>query len=235
VSLIAGVDACRAGWVSASKDMRHGRISLTLHRKISEILHPFSSYEVIAIDIPIGLIDKQARICDLEAKKILGRRHMCIFPAPPRLVVEQGKDRGHASRISMKLQGRKVSCQTWNIVPKIREVDIALKSLGEGLQVIEVHPELSFYEMNNKEIVAQSKKTEEGKNARLELIRNHLNIEEPLKLRPEGARKTDLSDDDIVDAFSALWTALRKYNHQSIPLPDKIFLDSEKIRMSIWR
>jgi predicted RNase H-like nuclease len=45
---------------------------------------------VIAIDIPIGLrSDCKHRACDKEARKLLQRRHVCIFTPPTRTALSR--------------------------------------------------------------------------------------------------------------------------------------------------
>ena len=41
-------------------------------------------FDLVGIDMPIGLIDGPPRACDVAARKYLGRAGSSVFPAPPR-------------------------------------------------------------------------------------------------------------------------------------------------------
>ncbi len=62
-----------------------------------------------------------------------------------------------------RAQGKGLSKQAWAIVPKIREVDEALR-VDERLRdkVKEVHPELCFTVMNDGTPMAHAKRTDAG-------------------------------------------------------------------------
>src|SRR5207249_2068328 len=72
--------------------------------------------------------------------------------------------------------------------------------------VYEIHPELSFCSWNGQPL-STSKKTEPGFNARLELVEREFSGGY-LAVR-RCFRKSVVGDDDILDAFAALWTARR--------------------------
>jgi predicted RNase H-like nuclease len=94
----------------------------------------------------------------------------------------------------------------------------------------EVHPELSFT-LWAPSITMPSKKTEAGRLARLELVEKYL----PgayAAVRAAIPRKA-CRDDDILDAFAALWSAERILANTALTLPATPACDSEGLRMQI--
>src|SRR5207249_7904068 len=91
--LVAGVDGCRAGWLVVLVDERGHSISssqVRLCTEFEEILSLFPAPAVIAVDIPIGLLDRPqegGRVCDQEARRMLGRRASSVFSPPTRQVL----------------------------------------------------------------------------------------------------------------------------------------------------
>jgi len=89
-----------------------------------------------------------------------------------------------------------LSKQTFNLIPKIRELD-ALMTPERQRTVVEAHPELGFARLRGEPCLA-SKRTVEGREERRALIR--LSIERP----PRGA-----AWDDVLDACALVPTARR--------------------------
>ena len=75
-----GIDGARGGWVVAT--WAHGEISLNLYRTLSEV--PIHKPCRVLVDMPIGLPAHHRRLCDSEARNILGQRRSTIFPVPSR-------------------------------------------------------------------------------------------------------------------------------------------------------
>src|SRR5260221_3492892 len=101
-----------------------------------------------------------------------------------------------------------MSRQAWAIVEKVVQVDKVL-CYEQTLQcrVREVHAEVSFYCLAGKRAMQYSKKSLAGHNERRRLL-------EPIfgqALNDALAKKSSLgsAQDDILDAFVALWTAER--------------------------
>lgn len=116
------------------------------------------------------------------------------------------------------------------IYPKIREVDEALQANADlRSRVVEVHPELTFRTWAEFPILP-GKKTAEGHAIRRNLIASHFG---PLAF--ESARNQvqprHASNDDIADAFAALWTAQRIVNGKSQTLPPDPPIDSRGLPM----
>ena len=80
---VAGVDGTPGGWAVIL--MQTGRLAIRKVAALSSILDEGTDFDIIAIDIPIGLLDAYesgGRACDRAARKFLGKlRGNSIFPA----------------------------------------------------------------------------------------------------------------------------------------------------------
>src|SRR5262245_17947920 len=88
---LAGIDGCRGGWlcVLAAGDGR--TLTARVEVSLGVLLCDLPRETLMAIDIPIGLVDRGARRCDLEARLCLGPgRGSSVFPAPLRCVLSAG-------------------------------------------------------------------------------------------------------------------------------------------------
>jgi predicted RNase H-like nuclease len=183
----AGIDGCKAGWIVATERgvVVHTRLQLDL-------------FALVGIDIPIGLIDGSRRTCDLAARKYLESAGSSVFPAPPRAALSF-TDYPSALAAAWAASGRGISKQTFNIMPKIAEVDRLIDESNQH-RVIEVHPECTFKKMNcDKKLL--SKKTSEGLRARRRLLSDHFDIP---SAPPAGSAM-----DDMLDAYAVLWSTRR--------------------------
>lgn len=227
--IVAGADGCPGGWICLTKDLITGALGFQLYPTANAMIFQIPTPEVLMIDIPIGLTNANGRDCDREARALLGRRHVCVFSAPIRPSLG-ATTRQQASQITQAIDGRRVGCQAWAIVPKIRQVDAVL-SVAPQLQnrVFEVHPELSFCEWRGGMPFQHGKKSRQERNARQSLVGNFFaNVRQAFRVGHVG-------HDDIADAFAALWTAERKYHGQAIVTPAIPPVDQLGLRMEIWR
>ena len=96
----------------------------------------------VAIDMPIGLLDRHPRICEVEARRLLGPRRSSVFPSPIRAVLDAA-DYDEARRISRAAVDRAPSRQAFNLVPAIRHLDHLVEP-GDQERLVEAHPELAF-------------------------------------------------------------------------------------------
>lgn len=228
---ICGVDGCRGGWVAVSKDLNSGRVSWRMHESIEALASQVPEYELIAIDIPIGLPDTGPRLCDLEARKLLGARGSSVFPAPVRAVLNATSP-DEASAIRYRLEGKKMSRQAFGILPKIKQVDDALRmDIGLRSQLREVHPEVCFYFLADGKPMQHSKKTAEGRAERLALLTPTFGESVSQALMERRALQSGV--DDVLDAFAALWTAERITNGTCASVPSEPVRDAFGLRMEI--
>ena len=220
--LLRGVDGCRAGWLVLSRPALQGPPPW---RQVEARLLPDASAlavgaetAITAIDIPIGLADAGPRRCDEEARRRLGPRRSSVFPAPPRQVLDAA-DHQQACRISRSLDGRGLSVQTWNIVPKVRQVDGLLRQQPHlRPRVQEVHPELAFQVWNGGLPLRHGKRCREGRAERLALCeREFPGTWASIRAR---FRRSDVADDDILDALALLRSAARLWCGEATVLPE---------------
>src|SRR4249919_1834882 len=128
---VAGVDGCRGGWIIATP---------TTVRVTREL--DVEQFDLVGIDMPIGLIDGPPRACDIAARKYLERAGSSVFPAPPRAALGHSDSRD-ALAASRAATGRGISKQTFNIMPKVAELDRLINESNQH-SIIEVHPECAF-------------------------------------------------------------------------------------------
>lgn len=171
MALICGVDGCRGGWVAVQENLDAREISWCVVPTLRELATSKSPPQVIALDVPIGLPDKGSRACDLEARQLLGRgRASSVFPAPIRPVL-QASSHAEANAAGAAVDGRRLSIQTWSIIPKIREVDELLRAEnGLRTKVREVHPEICFYFMAGHRPMQFAKTIRAGRYERRSLL-----------------------------------------------------------------
>ena len=195
--LVAGVDGMRGGWVAVVlRDGRFERAEALI--PIETDLDPLDDAEVIAIDIPIGF---GPRAADHEAKRALAGNASTVFLTPSRDVLQ-----------TPFRAGLGCSAQAHALGPRVIHItDLA----HSDPRLHEVHPELSFQEMNGGHPLGLRKKSAGGALRRIEL------------LAEQGIALGDLGEaspaplDDVLDAAAAAWSAQRiaRGEHRSLPDP----------------
>jgi predicted RNase H-like nuclease len=125
-----------------------------------------------------------------------------------------------------------MSRQAWAILPKIREVDMFVRS-DPALQrwVREVHPEVCFWAWNGNTPMSHRKKSGAGRTEREQLV-------QPAYAEAYDKARTALprgryGNDDLLDAFAALWTAERFLTGTAVVLPEAPPLDAFGLRMEM--
>jgi predicted RNase H-like nuclease len=216
--LYVGADGCHAGWFWVALD-EQDNYQIGIDARIVDVVTRFKSARLVLIDIPIGLRDscKKERLCDLEARRVLGpSRASSVFPVPCRAAVGSNCYT-EAVNINRELCGRGVSKQTWNIVPKIKEVDKLMRQI-EPRNVKEIHPEVCFWALNASAAMKHNKKTDSGFDERIETLNCFLAVGRSIVNDglTEFARK-DVVRDDIVDALAAAVTARCESHLRTLP------------------
>ncbi|MFI9653852.1 DUF429 domain-containing protein [Guyparkeria sp. GHLCS8-2] len=176
--------------------------------RLDELLARFEGVGLVAIDMPIGLSESAPRECDRAARARLGARGSSVFPAPlrPTLLAATHPE---ASTLSRRGGGHGVSAQAWNLFPKVRELDDLLRARPEWRdRLAEVHPELSFLALNGDAPLLASKHRIDGIYRRRTLIAEAFSMAaiESVVAQLAGTR---VKEDDMLDAFAALWSAHR--------------------------
>jgi predicted RNase H-like nuclease len=213
-----GVDGCRGGWVVAVVDAPGMETRFALVECLDDVLRVARiGRATIVIDVPIGLPDAGPRLCDVEARSLLGRRlGASVFPAPCRVALRGVNDYDRASRLNHRASGRRLSKQSFHLLSRIAHVD---GILGPALQraVREGHPELIFRLLAGRDL-AHGKKTPDGQQERQLLLEAA-----GLRLDPHAARlrlgASQAGLDDILDAAACAYAAWRVAEGRAFALP----------------
>ncbi len=218
VTQVLGIDGCRAGWFAIVN--QDGHWSYTLAPSIDILLGDHAEAERIFIDIPLGLADDQTRECDQLARRLLSPyRHSSVFSTPVREAVYAG-NYAQACQINAQQTARRITRQTWNICPKIREVDSWLHQTPEAQsRVYESHPEVAFYALNRARPLETRKKSPEGREQRLTLLTQAMgNAPRLYDQAVHQYPRTQLQTDDILDAMVlAVMASCRETDHSYLP------------------
>jgi predicted RNase H-like nuclease len=202
MTIAIGIDGCKRGWFFFRFEDGVGTFGMSA--SLADILTGQSPDASVLIDIPIGLTEsgKTERLCDLEARDLLRpKRHSSVFPVPCRQAVA-AESYEAASRKNKQITGRKLSRQSWAMVPKIREVDEMLRT-AQGLRhsVREAHPELLFRGLAGGPM-RHGKKTREGFAERMTILQLFEPDAKTLIASAYLAHgEYDAVRDDILDAF----------------------------------
>jgi predicted RNase H-like nuclease len=229
---ISGVDGCSWGWLAVTKELPTGRISWDVHTSTESLFAEHWAAKVIAIDIPIGLPERGARMCDLKARQLLGRqRGDTIFAAPTRPQLSTD-DADGAQPASGGAQGRKRSWHALRVLKRITQVDTILRKMPGLREIVhEIHPEVSFFFLGGGRPTRHSKETAVGRAERESLLTAAFGraVVDALTI----CFYTQTTVDDVFDAFAALWTAERIRKKAHLTLPPAPPLDTAGLRMEI--
>ena len=231
---VAGVDGTPGGW--AVIIMQAGRSVIRKVATLSSILDGGMDFDIIAIDIPIGLLDAYevgGRACDRAARRFLGRpRSSSVFAAPVRTVLAATSwdDACARSRTSAP-HGKALTKQTFAILLKIREVNELLQTRHGLREVVrEVHPEVSFCELAGKPMKYNKAAVPGREERRRALSRSFPEFH----VIEKSGRDQGLPIEDILDAAVACWSALRLAGGKGHSLPTAVPLDTTGLPMAIW-
>ncbi len=218
---VLGVDGCRGGWVGALLVPGAPRPRVVLAPTVAELVEMVRAevaLRVVGIDIPIGLPDAGLRRADALARKALRGRASSVFTTLTRPAYAE-PNRAQADAVNRRLTGQGVGAQAFALRAKILEVDAWVRS-RPTVEVLEVHPEVSFVEMAGAAMPA-GKRSEEGRAARLAALAA-AGIPRPSVLEGSG-----YAADDVLDACAVAWTAARRAagRSRSLPAPPELFSD----------
>jgi len=174
---------------------------------LPELTDVLAACHTVAVDVPIGLSDTQARGCDLAAKKALGVRHSSLFltPVRPALLCDTHAE---ATKTNHALTGQGISIQAFGLRQKIGETEQFLHTFPKRLY--ETHPELCFTHLTGAPLSA-AKTTWAGVIQRINALATvGITLDTCL---PAGAK---CGADDMLDAAVASNTARRIAHNQAI-------------------
>ncbi|MEO1290707.1 MAG: DUF429 domain-containing protein [Chloroflexota bacterium] len=225
-----GIDGCKGGWIAIGLQ-QDGAHHIAYAPDIATFWAQYCPQsQLVLIDMPIGLTsDSEGRLTEDATRQVLGNRHSSVFPVPTRDAIEHGGTHGFtdehyriACDINRDVEGKAFSKQSWNISGKIYELDTYLRQKPSRKHVIlESHPEVMFWALNNQTPMAYSKKSGLGFNERLSILKRYQpNALEIIEQAYTEHRKV-LADDDIVDGL-ALAIGARMSKLRTLPSRPKI-------------
>ena len=219
---VLGVDACRSGWVGVviDTDRRTSVFTAATISSLVALVRETYDVSVVAVDIPIGLPDAGGRLADAEARRELVGKSSSLFSTPVRAALEAPTyEAGRAANLAATDGRTSVSAQAYALRDKVLQVDAWVRG-RPGVEVVEVHPELSFARMAGSPVLA-SKKDGDGVRARREALAAH-GIAAPPWFRGSG-----FGEDDLLDACAAAWSAVRHSlgRSESFPEAPEVFSD----------
>src|ERR1700722_12349835 len=200
-SIVAGVTPCAPGWLVMSAKLNGATFAPELPRVLSsfaEVLDERPAFSVIALNAPIGYVDENkvgGRTCDRLARSLLGRRGSTVHNAPSRASLKE-------AAAEPAVDG--LDAISTALLPRYREVAAEMAPYRQRT-VFEVHPELSFFQLNSDVPLRWTKKFEVGREERRTLL---------IKKIPGIDRALECEFDDVplahlLDAAALLWTARR--------------------------
>ena len=166
-----GIDGAGSGWIG----VRRNTDGLEWHwfESAEHVLRKNPRAAVIAVDIPIGLSDRDPRPSDRLAREFVGGvRATSVFSAPIRSVLD-ASSRREASDAQVRVDGRGLAAQAFALFPKIRQWDHLLRTHEHArARVREIHPEVSFAAMRGGKGfgIVEPKRTAEGQKIRRDLL-----------------------------------------------------------------
>ncbi len=219
---VLGVDACAGGWVGVLLDTdRRARVFVAgTIAELVALVRESAPPSVVAIDIPIGLPDSGGRRADSEARRELVGKGSSVFSTLTRSAYEADSyAEGRSANLAATDGRTSASAQAYALREKIMQVDDWVRS-GPGVEVIEVHPELSFARMAGSPILARKKEVDGVRSRRAALAVHGI-------VAPAWFRGAGFAEDDLLDACAAAWSAARhdRGAAESFPAEPEIFSD----------
>lgn len=225
-----GIDGCKGGWIAIGLE-QSGRYHIVQVPEFSVFWEQYCDLsQLVLIDMPIGLAsDDEGRLTETSARKILQKRKSSVFSVPTRNAIAYGGEHGFTNEhytiacdINREIEGKAFSKQSWNISPKIHELDVYLRRKSSRKHVIlESHPEVVFWALNDEKPMRYSKKTGLGFMERLDVLKRYqTNVMQIIQTAYDAHRRV-LVDDDILDAL-ALAIGARMSQLRTLPSRPKI-------------
>jgi predicted RNase H-like nuclease len=222
-----GVDGWRGGWVAVVLDDGE-RAAILVAAGLAEIAAACPDAAAIGVDMPLGLVARGWRQADDLAAARLGAHRSRVFRVPPRPAWSAATHR-EAVAVCRELTDPPAgfSVQAWSLREKIREAD---KVRGQQPRLLhEVHPELSFAELNGGTVIAAGKKTWNG-----QMTRRAVLARAGIRLPDDLAEAGIVPADDILDAAAVAWTAARIARGQAASFPSPPQPDDSGHPIAIW-
>src|SRR5579884_1968927 len=223
--LLGGVQSCPGGWLVVGAKLQ----GISMAPQPAEVLPTFidlidhrPAYSVIALRLPIGLRSVHqagGRSCDVAARKLLGRPRSAAIASPP----------SREDLAAFRSGGRPAVSAV--VAAQLARIAEAYEVIGSYHQrtVFEVHPELSFFQLNGNRPLRRPKHTGARREERRSLLLEKIpGAERALDHPVAGA-----SPDHLADGLALLWTARRIFARAVTRLPELPEWDEEGFRMEL--
>jgi predicted RNase H-like nuclease len=236
---VAGVDGCKAGWAAVLRNLKEpDDMRLAVFPKFADLLEHIPHLSIIAVDMPIGLLDQippGGRGPEKAARKHLGMRQSSVFAVPSRAAVfEDDYLKACETALATSQPPKKVSKQCFHLFPKIREIDALLTPDLEA-RVFEVHPELAFWRLNGECEMSLPKKVKSRANPDgLDQRRDLLVLKGLDRSFLEQKPPKGCGFDDLLDAAANSLIAERILRGEATAFPEAFQRDGKGLRMAIW-
>jgi len=237
---VAGVDGCPAGWIAVTHPFdQPEQATWHIFERFDQLLADTKGFAAIAVDMPIGLptiANAGGRLADRQARAVLGARQSSVFAVPARAAIacRDYRDACNAA-LAHSDPPRKVAKQTFNLFPKIREIDAEMTPARQG-HIVECHPEVAFWAMNANESLSEPKKVKSQPYGPGLALRRKLltaNGYAAAFLENLDCPRRIAAADDFLDACATAWTANRLAAGSASRFPAIAELDNRGLRMEI--
>ncbi len=227
---MTGVDACRRGWVAVSLTTVPGApggppaVTVGVGASLAALLAPDldpAGAMIVAIDMPLGLLETGWREADRAARSLLGPRRSSVFAIPPRAVWAEASYPA-ANLRCRELTGQGFSAQAWGLRAKLLEANQYRETCWHLLY--EVHPELAFAALAGAPLAA-SKHTGPGREQRRRLL-----AEAGIEI---SAGTPAALIGDVLDAAAVAWSARRIAAGRAVTVPAVPQYDRQGLEIAI--
>lgn len=227
--LIAGVEPCPGGWLVVSARLIGTNAQPQepeVYATFADILDYRPSFEVIAIHCHLSFPEedtKGGRTCDKLARQLIGwPRSGAIGSPPSRHYLRTGDLEARASKGLNPINAQ--------MMRRYAEVAAEMRPYRQR-QVFEVHPELSFYQLNDDQPMKHSKHSELGVAERVALVTTKVpGVDDVLAAGLKGVTQAHL-----LDAIAELTTARRIAARAVVRMPEDPEWDEQGVRMELLR
>jgi threonine dehydratase len=238
---VAGVDGCRSGFVAAfARTDRAEAPRLRTFACVEDVVDAPQRPAVVAVDMPLGLpeqIEGPGRLPEQQVRGLLGGRQSSVFSIPARSAVfAETYDEACRIAAAASSPSRKVSRQGFMLFPKIRELDLLLRSRPElAERIYEVHPEVAFWSMNGEQPLDEPKKVKGRPYGPGLALRRSLLLRAGLPEDLVGSEAPPgAAQDDVLDALAGLVVALKIAQGQGRSFPESPERDAHGLPVAIW-
>lgn len=173
VLFTVGIDWMSPLWLAV--ELRSTDITYRKFLGIRQACEAYADADAVLIDIPIGLPESQEQDLqrpDKVARTLLpAKRKPSVFPVPCRQAV-YAQTEGEANELNRAILARGLSKQALAFSGMIRQVDEYLEQSPEWKnRLLESHPEVAFQMLNGGNGLSHAKKTAEGQEERVRILR----------------------------------------------------------------